>query len=65
MFMFYFKMTSCHNVEVFVFGEEDSGGPTNQSVAIGSASDMVPRSTRRRKRNATTTTGKYHRLLII
>ncbi|XP_035843990.1 uncharacterized protein LOC118490448 [Helianthus annuus] len=36
--------------------EEDSRGPTNQSVAIGSASDMVPRSTRRRKRNATTTT---------
>ncbi|KAJ0584735.1 hypothetical protein HanRHA438_Chr05g0226261 [Helianthus annuus] len=35
--------------------EEDSRGPTNQSVAIGSASDMVPRSTRRRKRNATTT----------
>ncbi|KAJ0735721.1 hypothetical protein HanPI659440_Chr06g0249191 [Helianthus annuus] len=45
--------------------EEDSRGPTNQSVAIESASNIVPRSTRRRKRNAATTTGKYHILLII
>ncbi|MFS7940187.1 hypothetical protein Hanom_Chr05g00461381 [Helianthus anomalus] len=45
--------------------EEDSSGPTNQSVAIESTSNIVPRSTRRRKRNATTTTGKYHILLII
>ncbi|KAJ0863463.1 putative transposase, Ptta/En/Spm, plant [Helianthus annuus] len=36
--------------------EEDSRGPTNQSVAIESASNIVPRSTRRRKRNAATTT---------
>ncbi|MFS7916172.1 hypothetical protein Hanom_Chr02g00173991 [Helianthus anomalus] len=36
--------------------EEDSRGPTNHSVAIESASNIVPRSTRRRKRNAATTT---------
>ncbi|KAL9992172.1 putative transposase, Ptta/En/Spm, plant [Helianthus debilis subsp. tardiflorus] len=36
--------------------EEDSRGPTNQSVAIESASNIVPCSTRRRKRNAATTT---------
>lgn len=40
--------------------EEDSRGPTNQSVVIGNASDSVLRPARRRKRNAITTTGKYH-----
>ncbi|KAJ0902784.1 hypothetical protein HanPSC8_Chr08g0341181 [Helianthus annuus] len=46
--------------------EEDSRAPTNPLVvAEGSASARVPRKNRRRKSKEITTTGKYHKPLII